>query len=284
MTVTSLIPRQPTGEDLSPRTPVPSFESKVLAGEIAPAREGEHGRARSVSGSCRIATTLLPVYDVDWLREVGGSAILLAGPFQFKFAALATAGTVHMAFFDEPFVDTFGPALHVRERERERIAVEVAPRQRAKPPSRAYRAFEEVAQMLGQSTAETAELLGLHRGTIYAWRAGREPQPRNARRLYRTHTLLKTLTRRLGDEHTLGWLATGDPTPLAMLADGDFAGVDRRASALIFAGEPAEFERVDAYVDESPDAEPADEPSPEARQSTPAPRRMRRRAPRRASR
>jgi hypothetical protein len=188
------------------------------------------------------------------------------------FSQRATAGTVDpREFFARSFGESLSEAIRVRALESSHEATQA--------PSRAYRTFEELAEMLGQTTAETAKLLDLSRGTVYAWKAGREPQPRNARRLYRTNTLMRTLTRRLGHDGVLHWLVTGDPTPLELLARGDFAELDRRASPLIFSAGPAVFERVDAHVEEQAETE-LDE-HPQVSRTTPAPKRIRRPAPRR---
>jgi transcriptional regulator with XRE-family HTH domain len=301
MTVdTPLIPIDPAAENLASRTQVQSFEDTAFLESAWDALGGSVAHGSAVRGGADLSClTLASRYgdrtylsfnypraldavrrraggeDPDRERDLREPAILLLSYRRSPFNAIATAGTIDTSsFFAKPFLKTLEAALRVRARQPDR-------HETAHAPSRAYRTFAELARMLGQSTAETAELLGLSRGTVYAWREGREPQPRNARRLYRTHTLLKTLTRRLGHDSTLHWLATGDPTPLELLAAGNFAEVDRRASPLIFNAEPAVFERVDAHIDETPDASADDaEPRPDAG-TTPAPRRIRRRAPRR---
>jgi hypothetical protein len=306
-TETPLIPVTPTDENLSPRTPVPSFGER--SDEVARTYELLRGdkRLRDLGAtSVRVSAGLWEAvsqnlqrlsqayvraledlveerlnegyyadsfyegHHADRFYETHWAAPQMAS--RMVFSPRATAGTVDPSeFFAKSVYDSIPTAVRLRALPH----VSEAPQ----APSRAYRTFRELAEMLGQTTGETAELLGIRRGTIYAWKAGGEPQPRNARRLYRTNTLIRTLTRRLGHDNVLHWLVTGDPTPLELLARGDFAELDRRASPLIFNAPSADFERVDAHVEESTETE-LDE-HPPARSATPAPRRIRRRAPRR---
>ena len=145
----------------------------------------------------------------------------------------------------------------------------------AQPESRAYRTFVELADWLGMTQEETANVLGIGRTTPLAWRRGTEPQPARARRLYQTHALLSTLVRRLGRDEVRRWLVAGDPSPLALIAQGDVTGADDLADELIFGTAPSR-ERLGAWVEEPVDTEPsAGEPKHGP------PRRVRRRPPRR---
>jgi hypothetical protein len=144
--------------------------------------------------------------------------------------------------------------------------------------TRAYRTFVELADWLEMSQEETARVLGMGRTTPLAWRrAGHEPQPARARRLYQTHALVSTLVRRLGRDEMRRWLAAGQPSssPLALIAQGDVTGADDLADKLIFGTAPSR-ERLGAWVEEPADTEPS---AAEPKQGPP--RRVRRRPPRR---
>lgn len=178
---------------------------------------------------------------------------------------VGTVGSYAASAIAAPLTATIEAALRLHARAR----AEVRPR-----PSRAYRAVREIASTLDYSIRDTAQLLGISRGTIYAWREGREPQPRNARRLYRLHTLLRTLNRRLGMPATREWLNSGVPAPIDLLAAEDFGAVDRLASAMIFGSGAMASERVGAAI-----AEPLTGDDPAEAGDAPALRRIRRRPP-----
>jgi hypothetical protein len=145
--------------------------------------------------------------------------------------------------------------------------------------TRAYRTFVELADWLGMTQEKTANLLGMGRTTPLAWqREGHEPQPARARRLYQTHALVSTLMRRLGREEMRRWLEAGDPTPLALIAQGDVTGADDLADELIFGTAPSR-ERLGTWVEETTDRDP-----PAAQSTQGQPRRLRRRPPRRRRR
>lgn len=196
-----------------------------------------------------------------------------------------TRGTVILRFFEVALADTLNEIFTVRARSVENWGSESGrfhvTTTRISPPSRAWRTFEELSRWIGIGKVRTAKMLGISRGTTNAWKAGGEPQPANARRLYRSHTIVKTLVRRLGFEETRAWLETGDPSPLDLLAAGDLAAVDRAASALVFVGSEQESERVGAFIPESDDVESVEErPS----KVVAPPKRVRRAAARRRTR
>lgn len=143
--------------------------------------------------------------------------------------------------------------------------------------TRAYRAFVELADWLGLTQAQTADVLGMGRTTPLAWkREGHEPQPARARRLYQTHALVSTLLRRLGREEMRRWMESGNPSPLNLIAEGDVTGADDLADELIFGTAPSRERRMSAWVDEPIDAE-----APTTKPAQDQPRRVRRRPPRR---
>jgi transcriptional regulator with XRE-family HTH domain len=145
--------------------------------------------------------------------------------------------------------------------------------------TRAYRTFAELADSLGMTQEETARLLGMGRTTPLAWRrSGHEPQPARARRLYQTHALVSTLERRLGREEMRRWMGAGDPSPLALIADGDVTGADDLAEGLIFGTAPSR-ERLGTWVEEPTDAKHS-----QVQPTQGKPRRVRRRPPRRRTR
>jgi hypothetical protein len=194
----------------------------------------------------------------------------------------ATQGTVVIRFFDVALRDTMDELFSSRARARSNISGSPTALvlTRGTPPARAWKTFEELSRWIGIGKVRTAKVLGISRGTTNAWKAGREPQPGNARRLYRTHTIVKTLVRRLGLEETRIWLETGTPSPLDLLSAADLGAVDRAASKLVFVGGQQESERVAAFVPELSESEtgsaawPADSPqSPPKRVSRSAPRR-----------
>lgn len=161
-----------------------------------------------------------------------------------------TVPTVAHPIFAEPFSATIDDALSFKARHwHEHLLVgEDRP---VATPSQAYRTFRELMEMLSATQSDAAAAVGLSRGAVDTWRRGREPQPRNARRLYRTHTMLKTLNRRLGGHAELQhWLDVGAPTARELLLAGGLDTVDRMAAQVIFSGPAPASERIAAHVDE----------------------------------
>ena len=200
---------------------------------------------------------------------------LIGGPrdaaYQLAVVALQPLAAPTQAVFD---VSAFVPTVPVVPP----IQDWVRPSVPAQPASRAYRTFTELADWLGMTQAETAELLGMGRTTPLAWRRGHEPRPARARRLYQAHALVSTLLRRLGREDASRWLVRGDPSPLDLIAAGDVAAADDLAEEVIFGNAPGQ-ERLGAWIDESGTPDQQD-----AVGEAGTPRRVTRRAPRRRTR
>ncbi len=151
--------------------------------------------------------------------------------------------------------DTFSPSMMFTQAAdllaRRRRATAVEPVQ-----SRAYRSFVQLASWLGRTQGETAHILGIGRTTPLAWRRGREPQPARARRLYQTHALVSTLVRRIGEDETRRWLASGTPSPIDLIAQGDVRAADDLAGGLIFESRSSRDEPLHGWVQEPPSADP----------------------------
>lgn len=90
--------------------------------------------------------------------------------------------------------------------------------------SPAFRVFTELRDWLNLSAHEATTLVGVGRTTPNAWeREGREPRPRQARRLYQLHGLVGTLVRRLGRDEARLWLQQGDPARWRLMEDEDIS-------------------------------------------------------------
>lgn len=106
------------------------------------------------------------------------------------------------------------------------------------PRSRAYAEFVELAGWLNMTLEETADLLAVGRTTPFTWeREGREPQPRRARRLHQTHTLVGALVERFGEDGARRWLHAGRRPVFELIANGRLDEAEDRAQDLIF-GQP----------------------------------------------
>ncbi|HEX8103572.1 MAG TPA: hypothetical protein VF533_13230 [Solirubrobacteraceae bacterium] len=221
----------------------------------------------------------LGTFQIRGFPAVRSHLRLLQAAFGQPLALHLTVPTVGHTILAATFGSTIEDALRFKARywHEDRPSAQNEP---VVEPSRAYRTFRELMEMLSASQAEAAAAVGLSRGAVDTWRRGREPQPRNARRLYRTHTMLKTLKRRLGGHAELQhWLEAGTPSAREMLLAGDLDAVDRMVSEIVFAGAPAASERIAAHVEEL-----VESPGTESSIETPAtakPRRVKRRPPRR---
>ena len=207
-------------------------------------------------------------------QPIAGATVLpqfkeLTHPYWWTVAWGEPLATATPASFENEFRYWWAPGPTMREWMPRSIS-------RPGPEPRAYRTFVELADWLEMSQEEAARLLGMGRTTPLAWRrAGHEPQPARARRLYQTHALVSTLVRRLGEVATRRWLGAGDPSPLALIAEADVTGAADLADELIF-GTASSSERLGAWVEE-----PADTDSSAAEPTQGPPRRVRRRSPRR---
>lgn len=107
--------------------------------------------------------------------------------------------------------------------------------------SEAWRTFEELGVWLRLSHAETAKLLGLGAKTAYGWRrAGSEPQPRLARRLYQTHALVRQLVLSLGEADARARIRHGGvDSALSLIEQGRVADAEARFAELIYDRRPA---------------------------------------------
>jgi hypothetical protein len=205
------------------------------------------------------------------MRALAGDVDASAYTYWLTNAFVEPLATVTLASFEAPF--HYSPPARTFHEWTRHYITQADPELRE---TRAYRTFVELADWLEMSQAEAARLLGMGRTTPLAWRrAGHEPQPARARRLYQTHALVSTLVRRLGRDETRRWLAAGDPSPLALIAQGDVTSADDLADELIFGTAPSR-ERLGAWIEEPVDTDPS---AAEPKQGPP--RRMRRRPPRR---
>jgi hypothetical protein len=103
------------------------------------------------------------------------------------------------------------------------------------PQSKAFTTLSDLRRWLHLSVAEAATLVGFGRTTPSSWlRAGHEPQPARARRLYQAHAIVSALVRRIGQEETLRWFLGGSPSPSELITQGDIeAAADSAEEILI---------------------------------------------------
>jgi hypothetical protein len=201
-----------------------------------------------------------------------------AYPYWLTIALAEPLATVTLTSFEAQLCFPPPVASPLLELARHFTGIEPRPEPELAEPQ-AYRTFVELADWLGMTQEKTANLLGMGRTTPLAWqREGHEPQPARARRLYQTHALVSTLMRRLGCEEMRRWLEAGEPSPVALIAQGDVTGADDLADELIFGTAPSR-ERLGAWVEETTDTDP-----PAAQSMQGQPRRLRRRPPRRRTR
>lgn len=110
--------------------------------------------------------------------------------------------------------------------------LEVAATKKYEP--KAFAALKDLRRWLRLSVAEAAELVGFGRTTPSSWvRAGNEPQPARARRLYQTHAIISAMVRRFGEDETLHWFLSGSPSPRAFLLQGDIEAAADSAERLL---------------------------------------------------
>jgi hypothetical protein len=186
----------------------------------------------------------------DWAKAVSQAIVEDIGAFWTIKIGAPTQGTVAFEFFEQPLTDTADDLFTARVRRR--LYADSPTRLQ----SRAWVAFTELAGWLGIGKVATAALLGVSRGTTIAWKRGGAPQPANERRLNRTHTVVKTLIRRMGLPEARNWLESGTPSPLELLGDGDFEAFDKVASAVVFDPTARARERIDAFVGDDDRREP----------------------------
>jgi DNA-binding XRE family transcriptional regulator len=100
--------------------------------------------------------------------------------------------------------------------------------------SRAFEMFTELREWLNLTTEEAAALIGVGRTTPLAWeRAGHEPRPATARRLYQAHSIVQGLVKRLGQDAATEWLERGSPSPRHLLERGEITAVARAAERIL---------------------------------------------------
>lgn len=244
--------------------------------------------SRRESTQCAVVMAYQPIAAATSPPAFQGEVKTFAYPYWLTIALTEPLATVTFASFEAPFrcpppsspwrelVNRFisgpEPQLEVDLDARLVVGPELG-------KTRAYRTFVELADWLGLTQAQTADLLGMGRTTPLAWnREGHEPQPARARRLYQAHALVSTLLRRLGSEEMHRWMEAGNPSPLDLIAEGDVTGADDLADELIFGTAPSR-ERLSAWVDE-----PIDTDVPSTKPTQGQPRRVRRRPPRRRTR
>jgi hypothetical protein len=270
-------PEQRWTQELTPYRRYESTERAILLSyqPIAAATSPLHMLQGEVKNSAHASWLTIA------LKEPLATATPTSFEAPFRYPALAASPVLDLVrhYLAQPDVGAKLALQHGRgpvvEHEPELVR-ELGPNVRK---TRAYRTFVELADWLGLTQAQTAELLGMGRTTPLAWeREGHEPQPARARRLYQTHALVSTLVRRLGREDTRRWLEAGDPSPLALIGKGDVTRADDLADELIFGTYPSP-ERLGGWAEEGTDTDP-----PAANLKEAPPRRVRRRAPRRRTR
>lgn len=131
---------------------------------------------------------------------------------------------------------------------RVRGVIERAPKRRVRysAPSRAYKAFKELATWLEMTDNELADIVDVSRTTVsMSWKKGVEPHNKaKARRLYELHSVVSALHEILGSELT-GWLKRGRPCPLKLLEQKSYERFERRADEIIFPAPSEPRRRLD---------------------------------------
>jgi len=131
---------------------------------------------------------------------------------------------------------------------RVRGVIERASKRRARysAPSRAYKAFKELATWLEMTDDELAKVVDVSRTTVsMSWRKGVEPHNKaKARRLYELHSVVSALHQVLGPE-LAGWLKRGRPCPLKLLEQQRYERFERLAEEMIFPAPSEPRRRLD---------------------------------------
>jgi transcriptional regulator with XRE-family HTH domain len=97
------------------------------------------------------------------------------------------------------------------------------------------RAFRELTNLLGISSAQLGDLVGIGRTTPYAWeRSHRRPRIRTVRRLYQVHALVSTLANRLGPTDYREWITSQTPSPRDLVLEGRLDEVVAMARETLF--------------------------------------------------
>lgn len=121
-----------------------------------------------------------------------------------------------------------------------------------------YAAFKDLVEWLPLSAEQVADIVGVGRTTPSSWqRDRREPRAETVRRLYQHHAVLAALVKHGGKDETQRWLVRGDPSPLALLRQGDLEAVDRRAYDSLFRGAAPSTAPGSYIPDEEPDVPPS---------------------------
>lgn len=84
----------------------------------------------------------------------------------------------------------------------------------------------DIQSWLGIGLDETSQVVGISRGTVYAWRQrGSSPRPRTVAAIMRVHGLVASAVKSVGVEQAREWFHAGNPSPLTELAEsrGDIA-------------------------------------------------------------
>lgn len=135
-------------------------------------------------------------------------------------------------------------------------------RVRYSAPSRAYKAFKDLATWLEMTDDELAKIVDVSRTTVsMSWKKGVEPHNKaKARRLYELHSVVSALHQILGPE-LAGWLKRGRPCPLKLLEQLKYERFERRADDVIFPAPSESRRRLDtAWQPRSADPPQATEP------------------------
>ena len=96
--------------------------------------------------------------------------------------------------------------------------------------------IEDLRGWLGYGMDEAAALIGVSRGTAFAWiRNDVRPHSATLRRALRVHTLIRALVERHGAAMAASWARAGSPSPETLLRAGDLAAAENAARNILFA-------------------------------------------------
>lgn len=73
-------------------------------------------------------------------------------------------------------------------------------------PVGAGKAFDDLTRILKKSDRELAWTLGYNEHTVARWLRGREPQAKDARKLYQLHAVVTVLANKLGEQEARHWV------------------------------------------------------------------------------
>lgn len=125
----------------------------------------------------------------------------------------------------------------------------------AAPRSDIEQAVTAIKDLLGLTDEQVEAATGVSRSTLWRLRTGRTGGTRSVTEapIWRLHSLARAMAERIGIDGTRGWLHAGDPSPAALLGDGELRLVERAADRILF---PDQVDRRGASAVAEDDYEP----------------------------